>query len=78
MIGICHLVMVMRFIDAFNLPDMASQKKRVCVIGAGVSGVVAAVHLRAAGLDVTVFERSSVAGGVWCVGSMSLNWAILY
>jgi MFS transporter, ACS family, pantothenate transporter len=59
--------MVIVFIDAFNLPEMASQKKRVCVIGAGVSGVVAAVHLKAAALDVTVFERSSVAGGVWCV-----------
>jgi hypothetical protein len=31
------------FIDAFNLPEMVSQKKTVCVIGAGVSGVDAAV-----------------------------------
>ncbi|PVI00294.1 dimethylaniline monooxygenase [Periconia macrospinosa] len=34
------------------------------VIGAGISGVVAAAHLLKEGLDVTVFERSSVAGGV--------------
>lgn len=41
--------------------------RRVCVVGAGVSGVVAAAHLHAAGVEVTVFERSSVAGGVWYV-----------
>ena len=39
----------------------------VAVIGAGVSGVSAAIHLKAAGLDVTVFERSAKAGGVWSV-----------
>lgn len=39
--------------------------KRVAVIGAGISGVVSAGHLLAAGLDVTVFERSHAAGGVW-------------
>lgn len=39
--------------------------KRVAVIGAGISGVVSAGHLLAAGLDVTVFERREAAGGVW-------------
>ncbi|KAG9665595.1 FAD/NAD(P)-binding domain-containing protein, partial [Aureobasidium melanogenum] len=39
--------------------------KTVAVIGAGVSGVSSAIHLRNAGLDVTVFERGDVAGGVW-------------
>lgn len=39
--------------------------KRVAVIGAGISGVVSAGHLLAAGLEVTVFERSQAAGGVW-------------
>ena len=38
---------------------------RVAIIGAGVSGVVAAAHAREAGLDVTVFERNKAAGGVW-------------
>jgi NADPH-dependent glutamate synthase beta subunit-like oxidoreductase len=41
--------------------------KHVAVIGAGVSGVAAAGHLLAAGLDVTVFERNHAAGGVWWV-----------
>ncbi|KAJ5894837.1 hypothetical protein N7495_006528 [Penicillium taxi] len=39
--------------------------KRVAVIGAGISGVVSAGHLLAAGLEVTVFERSKAAGGNW-------------
>lgn len=39
--------------------------KTVGVIGAGVSGIAAAVHLKAEGLQVTVFERTAVPGGVW-------------
>ncbi|KAL3478541.1 major facilitator superfamily domain-containing protein [Aspergillus californicus] len=39
--------------------------RRVAVIGAGISGVVSAAHLLRAGIDVTVFERSHAAGGVW-------------
>ncbi|KAG9603549.1 FAD/NAD(P)-binding domain-containing protein, partial [Aureobasidium melanogenum] len=39
--------------------------RTVAVIGAGVSGVSSAIHLRNAGLEVTVFERGDVAGGVW-------------
>jgi NADPH-dependent glutamate synthase beta subunit-like oxidoreductase len=39
--------------------------KTVAVIGAGVSGVSSAIHLRNAGLEVTVYERDDVAGGVW-------------
>lgn len=46
---------------------MAIPAKRVAVIGAGISGVVAAAHLRAEGIDVSVFERSSAAGGIWYV-----------
>ena len=38
---------------------------RVAVVGAGVSGVVAAAHARRVGLDVTVFERNDAAGGIW-------------
>ena len=46
---------------------MISSNKKVAVIGAGISGVVTAAHLKNEGLDVTVFERSSAAGGIWCV-----------
>ncbi|KAJ5295852.1 hypothetical protein PENANT_c001G06505 [Penicillium antarcticum] len=44
---------------------MNGTSKRVAVIGAGISGVVTAGHLLALGIDVTVFERSHAAGGVW-------------
>ncbi|KAI4742251.1 dimethylaniline monooxygenase [Aureobasidium sp. EXF-12298] len=43
--------------------------KTVAVIGAGVSGVSSAIHLRNAGLEVTVFERGDVIGGVWVYNS---------
>ncbi len=46
---------------------MIERVRRVAVIGAGVSGVTTAVHLQAEGLNVTVFERAPVAGGVWSV-----------
>lgn len=39
--------------------------RRVAVIGAGVSGVSAAIHLKKAGLNVTVYERTRRAGGIW-------------
>ncbi|KAI1505632.1 hypothetical protein F5X99DRAFT_367270 [Biscogniauxia marginata] len=39
--------------------------KDVAVIGAGISGVVSAAHLIKEGLNVTVFERTGVIGGVW-------------
>lgn len=38
--------------------------ERVAVVGAGPAGLAAAVALRAAGVQVEVFEREGVAGGV--------------
>ena len=37
----------------------------VAIIGFGISGVVSALHLKAAGLSIIVYERSSQAGGIW-------------
>ncbi|MGC7215433.1 FAD-dependent oxidoreductase, partial [Mycobacteroides abscessus subsp. massiliense] len=37
----------------------------VAIIGAGFSGLAAAVQLIAAGHDVTVYERAEDVGGVW-------------
>lgn len=42
---------------------------RVCVIGAGASGLPAAKKLLDAGLEPAVFERSSDLGGNWLYGS---------
>ena len=53
------------------MPDVGVQRgppgqvRRVCVIGAGVSGLVAAKVLRGRGHDVCVVERSGGLGGVW-------------
>lgn len=44
---------------------MASSGKRVAVIGAGISGIATAAHLKKEGIEVTVFERSNAAGGIW-------------
>ena len=48
-----------------NSTRMSFPSKRVAVIGAGISGVVSAAHLKKENVDVTVFERSSAAGGIW-------------
>jgi len=37
----------------------------VVVIGAGVSGMAAALHLRAIGITVTVLEKNGDVGGTW-------------
>lgn len=50
--------------------SMVERAQRVAVIGAGVSGVTAAAHLIAEHVDVIVFERAPVSGGVWSVNKV--------
>jgi len=45
--------------------DERPGKRRVCIIGAGVSGLVAAKVFAAAGREVVVAEKSAELGGVW-------------
>ena len=53
------------------MPDVGSQHgspgrgRTVCVIGAGISGLVAAKVLLGRGHDVTVVEKAGDLGGVW-------------
>ena len=47
--------------------DQRLEIKTVGIIGAGVSGVATAIHLKKAGLDVKVFERNAHIGGIWYV-----------
>ncbi|CAH0044560.1 unnamed protein product [Clonostachys solani] len=39
--------------------------RAVAIIGAGLSGLVSAVHLLRAGIDITIFERANHVGGAW-------------
>ena len=39
--------------------------KRVCIIGAGISGLVTAKVMRDDGFEVVVFEKADAIGGVW-------------
>ncbi|KAF4314451.1 Flavin-containing monooxygenase FMO [Botryosphaeria dothidea] len=43
----------------------AASSSQVAIIGAGISGVVTAAHLKKAGINVTIFERTGKPGGVW-------------
>lgn len=47
------------------MSDQYLNIRSVAVIGAGVSGIAAAVHLKRSGLDVTVYERNRHVGGIW-------------
>lgn len=40
-------------------------RKRVCVVGAGIAGLVSAKVLRDDGFDVVVLEKEASIGGVW-------------
>ncbi len=56
--------------DVGLMPDVSvahgpGEGRRVCVIGAGISGLVAAKVLRARGYGVTVVEKGGDLGGVW-------------
>jgi cation diffusion facilitator CzcD-associated flavoprotein CzcO len=47
------------------MDQFAGNGRRVCVIGAGIAGLVTAKVLRNDGFDVLVFERLPTIGGVW-------------
>lgn len=44
---------------------MSDHPFRAVVIGAGLSGLAAADHLRRAGIEFTVYERAGEVGGTW-------------
>ena len=64
--SICTRQVVKNFLQhTSSILNMSFHCKSVAVIGAGISGVVAAAHLQREGIKVTVLERSSAAGGIW-------------
>ncbi|MBJ8337737.1 phytoene desaturase [Antrihabitans sp. YC3-6] len=46
-----------------SLRTVAGPTDRVVVVGAGLAGLSAALHLRGAGRDVTLLERAAIVGG---------------
>lgn len=46
---------------------IAATSKRVCIVGAGPSGIAAAKALRARGLAFECFERRARVGGLWAI-----------
>ena len=42
-----------------------SMPQKICVIGAGPSGITAAKHLLEEGMDVTVYDQQQDVGGNW-------------
>ena len=48
---------------------MGVDRKRVCIIGAGPSGIAAAKNCKQAGLDFVVFEKNDRVGGNWVFNS---------
>jgi 4-hydroxyacetophenone monooxygenase len=51
---------------AWSKADLAPDRPmRVAVIGAGMSGLLAAHRLRQAGVEVTILEKSEDVGGTW-------------
>jgi len=52
----------------FGLPPAPGGRRKVVILGAGISGLVSAYELRRAGWDVTVLEaRDRIGGRVWSV-----------
>ncbi len=51
---------------AWTVADVAPDRRlRVAVIGAGMSGLLAAHRLHQAGIEVVVYEKNSDVGGTW-------------
>ena len=48
---------------------MSARNPRICVVGAGMSGILAAIRLEEAGISYTVVEKNADVGGTWCENS---------
>jgi len=53
-----------------------NQRKKVCVIGAGPSGITAAKNLLDQGLDITVYDYGKEVGGNWVFNAQSKHSSV--
>jgi dimethylaniline monooxygenase (N-oxide forming) len=45
--------------------------KRVCIIGAGIAGLVTAKVLEEDGFEIVTFEKQAELGGLGCIANLS-------
>lgn len=50
-------------LGAVALPGFARGRERIAIVGAGIAGLVTAMHLRDFGIEATIYESSSRVGG---------------
>jgi len=48
-----------------EIPERVRAEFRVVIIGAGMSGILAAIRLKQAGIGAVVLEKNSAVGGTW-------------
>jgi 4-hydroxyacetophenone monooxygenase len=58
-----------RMPDFSKVPAQDKENFRVLIIGAGMSGLLAAIRLSQAGVRFTIVERNKDVGGTWLVNS---------
>ncbi|MGC8535700.1 MAG: flavin-containing monooxygenase [Rhizomicrobium sp.] len=58
-----------RMPDFSQVPAQAKENFRVLIIGAGMSGLLAAIRLSQAGIPFIIVERNKDVGGTWLVNS---------
>ena len=51
--------------DAADIPESSRHAFHALIVGAGMSGVLAAIHLSKAGIPFTIVDKNSDVGGTW-------------
>ena len=55
--------------DSESLPESAKKDFRVLIVGAGMSGMLAAIRLKQADIAFTVVDKNTDVGGTWMVNT---------
>ncbi|MCG2624721.1 NAD(P)/FAD-dependent oxidoreductase [Arthrobacter sp. I2-34] len=57
------------FVDWAGERPAQTDQYRVIIVGAGLSGIATAIHLKRMGINFTIFDRYDGAGGTWLVNT---------